>query len=117
MRKIYRYDKLSYAAKPDEEIFFEVKFISDGNIGHTVVNIPGNNDPEIANAGKASLGKLQSLLSEKTFVVSDISNPIPQEDMIVIEYYINQKLLTKHSNPKSETDRPYVILSIKFSAT
>jgi len=115
MRKIYRYEKLSYTAEAEEEITFEVKFISDGNIGHTVINIPGNNDPEIANSGKAVLGNIESLLSEKTFVVSDIANPIPQEDKIIIEYYINEKLLKSHSNDKSETDRPYVILTIKFS--
>ncbi|MCV9930577.1 hypothetical protein OIU83_23150 [Flavobacterium sp. LS1R49] len=115
MRKIYRYEKLSYSAPIDEEIQFEIKFISDGNIGHTVINIPGDNDPEIANSGKCSLGKIQSLTSDKTVTVSDIANPIPQENTITIEYYINNKLLAKHSNPKSETDRPYVILSIKFS--
>lgn len=115
MRKIYRYEKLTYTGQSDEDIEFEVKFISDGNIGHTVINVPGDNDPEIANSGKASLGKIQSLISEKTFVVSDIANPIPQEDTITIEYYINQKLIKSHSNLKTETDRPYVILTIKFS--
>lgn len=115
MRKIYRYENLSYSGKTNEEIIFEVKFISDGNIGHTVINIPGDDDAEIANSGKAALGNIQSLLSVKTFVVSDIANPIPQEDTIAIEYYINQKLLKSHSNLKSETDRPYVILAIKFS--
>jgi hypothetical protein len=49
MRKIYRYDKLSYEAEINEEIQFKVKFISDGNIGHTVINIPVENDSEIAN--------------------------------------------------------------------
>lgn len=115
MRKIYRYENLSYKAEINEEIIFEVKFISDGNIGHTVINIPGDNDPEIANSGKANLGSIESLLSGKTFVVSDIANPIPQEDTITIEYYINKKLIKSHSNAKSDTDRPYVILAIKFS--
>jgi hypothetical protein len=115
MRKIYRYEKLSFSAPADEDVNFEIKFISDGNIGHTVINIPGDNDSEIANSGKCSLGKIQSLISEKTISVSDIANPIPNEDTIAIEYYINKKLIAKHSNPKSETDRPYVILTIKFS--
>ncbi|KIA98332.1 MULTISPECIES: hypothetical protein [unclassified Flavobacterium] len=115
MRKIYRYEKLSFSAPVDEDINFEIKFISDGNIGHTVINIPGDNDSEIANSGKSSLGKIQTLTAEKTICVSDIANPIPHEDTIAIEYYINKKLLAKHSNLKSDTDRPYVILTIKFS--
>jgi hypothetical protein len=115
MRKIYRYEKLSFSAAADEDIQLEIKFISDGNIGHTVINVPGDNDPEIANSGKSNLGNIKSLLSDKTFIISDIANPIPQEDTIAVEYYINKKLLIKHSNPKSETDRPYVILTIKFS--
>jgi len=115
MRKIYRYDKISYEAEINEEIQFKVKFISDGNIGHTVINIPGDNDSEIANSGKCELGKIQFLTTEKTICVSDIANPIPQEDTITIEYYINKKLLARHSNPKIETDRPYVILTIEFS--
>ena len=115
MRKIYRYDKLSYEADSNEEIQFKIKFVSDGNIGHTVINIPGDSDSEIANSGKSELGKLQFLTTEKTICISDIANPIPQEDTITIDYYINKKLLVRHSNPKTETDRPYVILTIEFS--
>jgi hypothetical protein len=115
MRQIYRYEKLSYDAEKNENIIFKVQFISDGNIAHTVINIPGNNDPEISNSGQCDLGKIQNLTSQKTISISDIANPIPQEDTITIEYYINDKLLVRHSNPKNETDRPYVILIIKFT--
>lgn len=114
MRKIYRYEQLSYRGDGETEVFYKVKFISDGNIGHTVVNIPGDNDPEIANSGERSLGKLKSLTGEKTMSVSDIANPIPEEDTIIIEYYINDMLLVRHENLKTETDRPYVLLKIKF---
>jgi hypothetical protein len=115
MRKIYRYEKLSYKGEENEAVVFAVKFISDGNIGHTVINIPGNFDPEIANSGERSLGKLKALLAEKTISVSDIANPVPEVETIIIEYYINNVLLVRHENPKTETDRPYVILKIKFS--
>lgn len=115
MRKIYRYENLSYTGDAEEAIFFIVKFISDGNIGHTVINIPGDNDPEIPNSGQRSLGLLKTLTKEKTVSVSDIANPVPEVDHIVVEYYINATLLVRHENPKSETDRPYVILKIKFN--
>lgn len=115
MRKIYRYDNLSYKGKKDEEIIFKIEFISDGNIGHTVINIPGDDDKEIANSGQSSLGILEDLKKEKTISVSDIANPIPQEDNIIIEYSINGKPLVRHQNAKTETDRPYVILKIKFT--
>lgn len=117
MRKIYRYEKLSYKGDQEEVIIFKVKFISDGNIGHTVVNIPGDNDPEIANTGERSLGQLKTLTSEKVVSVSDIANPTPEVDDIIVEYYINSTLLVRHSNPKTETDRPIVILKIKFTAS
>jgi len=115
MRKIYRYDNLLYKGKKDEEIIFKIEFISDGNIGHTVINIPGDDDKEIANSGQSILGILKDLKKEKTISVSDIANPIPQEENIIIEYSINGKLLITHKNAKTETDRPYVILKIKFT--
>ena len=115
MRKIYRYEDLSFSGDKDEEVTFKIDFVSDGNIGHTVINIPGNDDPEIANSGEKSLGKIEDLITEATVSVSDIANPIPEEDTIIIDYFINNKLLVRHENLKSETDRPYVILKIKFS--
>lgn len=114
MRRIYRYEKLSYEGGGEKEVIYKVKFISDGNIGHTVINIPGDNDPEIANSGERSLGKLKTLTSEKIISISDIANPIPEAESIIIEYYINDTLLVRHENPKTETDRPYVILKVKF---
>lgn len=117
MRKIYRYENLSYRADKDEEVIFEIDFVSDGNIGHTVINIPGDDDKEIANAGKANLGKIKALTSENTVAVSDVANPIPNEDKVTIDYYINGDFLVRHENLKSDTDRPYIILNIKFTAS
>lgn len=117
MRKIYRYEKLSFKGNPEDDVTFKVKFISDGNIGHTVINIPGDNDPEIANSGERSLGKLQTLITEKVVSVSDIANPTPEVDEIIVDYFINDTFLVRHSNPKTETDRPIVILKIKFTTS
>jgi hypothetical protein len=115
MRKIYRYEDLSYSGDKDDKAVFKIDFISDGNIGHTVINIPGDDDKEIANSGKKSLGKIKELKKEDTVSVSDIANPIPEEDKVIIDYFINDKLLVRHENLKSETDRPYIILKIKFT--
>lgn len=114
MTKIYRYDE-TYEGTSGEEIVFSVEFISDGNYGPTRINIPGPNDGVIANAGKRSLGKIDSLISEKTITVSDIANPIPEEDTITIAYYINGKLLLKHSNTKNVSDTPMIIITITFA--
>lgn len=115
MRKIYRYEKLSYTGKAEDDIVYKIKFISDGDMSHTVINIPGDDDPEIANSGERSLGKLKTLTDEKIMSISDIANPTPEVDEIIVEYYINDTLLIRHQNPKTETDRPYVILKIKFA--
>ncbi len=115
MRKIYRYEKLSYAGEENEAIVLKIKFISDGNTSHTTINIPNDNYKEIENSGQKKLGTLEELLSDRTLLVSDIANPVPEVDTIIIEYYINATLLVRHENPKSETDQPYVFIKIKFT--
>ena len=57
MRKTYRYRNLSFAISDEENVFFTVKYASNGNTGQTAINIPGNNDPEIENRGTVLLGK------------------------------------------------------------
>lgn len=115
MRKIYRYEDLSYTADKGKKIVFRIDFVSDGNTGNTFINIPGNEDKEIADAGKITLGKIEELTSETTVSVSDIANPIPEEDEVIIDFYINDKLIVHHKNLKNEADRPYIILNIKFT--
>ena len=114
MRKIYRYRDLSFPVADNENVVLTVEFVSDGNIVHTFINIPGNNDPEIQDEGTAFLGQGKDLRNETTISVSDIANPIPAEDTITIRYKINGQLLIEHSNPKTETEQPFVILFIKF---
>jgi VCBS repeat-containing protein len=114
MPKTYRYPGLSFAVADEEEINFAVKFISDGNIGDTIINIPGSLDPEIENEGTALLGKGKDLRDSITVSVSSLENPVPEEDEIRVQYLINDKLLLEHSNKKTEEERPNVVLKITF---
>lgn len=114
MTKIYRYENLSFSGSSNEKITIRVEFVSDGNFGQTLVNIPGTNDPIISNSGEAYLAKIKDLEPELSIVVSDISNPLVQVERIKAKYYINDKLLVFHDESKSESDRHMVVLIIKF---
>lgn len=114
MTKIYSYRDIYYDGAGDEDVYMTVKFISDGNYGKTTVNIPGEPDPVIVNSNTAYLGKIVDLTSKVSISISDIANPIDHEDTITVEYYLNETLIKRHSNPKSESDTPMVILLINF---
>ncbi len=114
MPRTYRYRDLSFAVADDEEVNFSVEFISDGNTGYTVINVPGDNDPEIDDEGTILLGRGRDLRGEATISFSSLVNPIPEEDEIRVKYKINNQLLVEHANPKSEVERPNVVLVIRF---
>ena len=114
MRKTYRYKNLVFPVSDDMEVIFEVEFISDGNSGQSVINVPGPNDKEISNSGSKSIGNGKDLRGDSTICFSDIENAIPEEDEIKINYKINDELIVEHSNLKSEEERPIIVLSIKF---
>jgi hypothetical protein len=116
MRKIYRNKNISISVGDNESVNFEVRFISDGNSGVTAINIPGDNDPEIHDSGTVNIGTGSVLKKgDKTIIVSDIINPVPEETDIIIEYYINTNLVHRHENLKSISDQPLIILWIKFN--
>lgn len=114
MRKTYRYKDLSYAVADEEAVNFTVKFISDGNTGQTVINIPGTADPEIKDQGTVVLGKGKNLRGDITVSFSDIANLAHEEDEICIQYIINDTVIQEHKNFKAEEKKPIVILNIKF---
>ena len=116
MRKTYRYKNLSFPVSDETEIWFEVEFISDGNFGQTIINVPGPNDKIISNSGKASIGRGVDLRDDTTICFTDVENPIPEEDTIKIKYWINGELIVEHQNLKTEEERPFIVLSIKFPA-
>ncbi|MCE5332500.1 MAG: hypothetical protein LLF95_10245 [Bacteroidales bacterium] len=117
MRKTYTYKDLSFAVPDETDVNFTVKFISDGNSGLTLINVPGPKDPKIENTGTAFIGKGKDLRHEAIFCVSDIDNPVQQEDEIRVQYFINGVLIKEHVNLKSDEKRPMIILIIKFPAS
>lgn len=98
----------------DEDVEFTVEFVSDGNMAQTVVNIPGDNDPEVDNEDTVFLGKGRDLRGVPTISFSDVANPVPEEDHVRINFKVNGEVLVEHSNEKSEEERPYIVLSIEF---
>jgi hypothetical protein len=114
MRKIYRYPDRIFLAEDDTDVLYTVKFYSNGNSGLTLVNVPGPIDPVIEDEGTEFIGKGRDLRSEKTISVSDIANLLPTENVIKICYLLNNQLLVEHINPKSEEERPIIIIKIIF---
>ncbi len=114
MRKTYRYRDLVYPVADDTDLNFTVEFISDGNSGITTIFVPGNPKPEIEDAGTVFIGKGSQLRGEIIVCVSDLANPVPEEDEIRVKYKINDTLIVEHHNLKSEEERPIVILFLKF---
>lgn len=114
MTKTYRYKNLVFPLGDEEMANFTVEFISDGNIGSTGINVPGEKDYEIINAGSEKIGKGVDLRNEFTVVATDVSNMNPMEEEIRIRYKINGKLLLEHHNLKSESNEPMIVLAIKF---
>ncbi|GAA4339347.1 hypothetical protein [Flaviaesturariibacter amylovorans] len=114
MSKVYRYRDLSFPVNDNEDVTLTIRFVSSGNTGHTVINVPGPNDPELADEGSVSLGKGSALRGDTTVSFSDIVNLVPEEDEIAVQYFLNDTLLQEHRNPKTDADSVYIVLFIKF---
>lgn len=114
MRKIYRYRELSYQVDDTTEVNFTVDFISDGNLGKTVIYQPHLGNPEIENSGTVSIGTGAQLRGRITIVITEVANLNPNEDEIRIAYQLNDEFLVEHLNLKSEEDNPTIVLFIKF---
>ncbi len=114
MHKIYRYRNLSFVVADETEVLLSVEFKSDGDKGHTAINIPGSNDSEIENSGTKKIGIGSNLRGDTTIVTTEVANLIPEEDEIRVEYRFNGQLIKEHVNLKSEADRATIILFIKF---
>lgn len=114
MPKLYPYEDLSFDVSDDMKIELSIEFISDGNSGTTRINLPGSKELRIKDTGTISLGKGIDLREASTVCFSALSNPIPEEDEIIVHYKINGQTVVEHVNAKSETRRPYIILIIKF---
>lgn len=114
MRKTYYYENLTYNANDETDVNFTIKFISDGNCGHSSINTPGSHHSEIENEGTAFIGKAKDFKNQQIICFSSIENLIPQEDEICVEYWINGQLIQRHKNLKSEEERPAIVVIITF---
>ncbi len=79
-----------------------------------LIIIPGSNDPVIENEGTVFIGKGRDLRKERTVCVTDIANLLQLEDIILIRYFINDKMLLENVIPKSEEERPFIIITVTF---
>lgn len=112
--KTYNYKDLVFPIGDDETANFTVEFISDGNRGHTTIDVPGSNDPEIPGEGTVIIGKGKNLRGERTVSFSIVENRAAMEEEIRVRYLINGKQILEHINPKSESERSRIALSINF---
>lgn len=114
MRKTYRYRDLILAVSEEEKVTYTIQFISDGNISHTTVYFPHADNIQIKNEGTEPMGTGSTLHREIIVAVTDIANPVPEEDAIKVNFLVNDELVVAHTNLKSEEERPIIILYFKF---
>ncbi|MCW8980239.1 MULTISPECIES: hypothetical protein [Altibacter] len=114
MRKTYRYRDLSYPVEDSTEVFLTVTYISDGNLGKTLVYQPHLGNPEIENSGTVSIGTGAQLRGRITICLTEIANLNPNEDEISLSFSLNDTPLVAHHNDKSEENNPTIVLFIRF---
>ena len=121
MKSPYRYRNLTYKITDQTELFFTVEFLSDGNAGVTNINIPGMENVEIADAGTKRLGLAADLKGRQIISFSNIYNVVPEETEIAVQFKINDSIIAyaqptqleqPHSNLKSVSERPEIVLFI-----
>ena len=115
MSKNYVYTKKSFKADDDIMINFTVEFISDGNTGVTKVNAPKKTPKKIEDAGTCYVGLAKDLRASELIIVSDIANPVSEEEDITVEYKINNEVIVRHNNLKSEAKRILVIIMVEIT--
>lgn len=124
MIRAYYYYNIVFPVSDHEDVFFRVKFISNGNAGKTIVNVPGPNDSFIKNEGDVFIGKGWQLRNGTTVVVSRVRNPLPMtlEDKIIVRFFLNEQLVSEqgnaapvpHTNSKEEADEVDIFMFINF---
>lgn len=114
MPKTYTYTDLTFSAPGDTELIFSVTFISDGNTGVTTVSVPQRSQKQITDTGSVSMGRSKNVKNKTVIAVSDLANLAAEEQDITVQYKINDTVVLTHSNPKSEEERPIIVLLIKI---
>jgi hypothetical protein len=130
--KNYYYFDLQFPIANETEAKFSVKYITDANFGKTKITVPQRDEPfTIDNAGTINIGNGSDLRNATIAVSCKVSNPAPQEDTIIVGFFINDKLISLelenneiqqeypdrngyHINKKSAGERIRIMLAIKF---
>lgn len=133
--KNYYYFDLQFPIADETEAKFSVKYITDANFGKTKITVPQRDDPfTINNSGSVNIGKGSDLRNATIAVSCKVSNPAPEEDTIIVGFFINDKLISLeldntelqqdypnrkgyHINKKSVSERIRIMLAIKFPST
>jgi len=114
MSKVFRYRDINISIPENEQVILKIEFHSPGNYGRTFIDIPGDNDLTLVNIGQISLGYKNQLIQEATIIVSELINFVTQSENISIKYFINDELIVHYDELKSVTDRPLIIIHVKF---
>ncbi|HBV14840.1 hypothetical protein [Chryseobacterium carnipullorum] len=114
MEKIFVYDEVSFEAKDDTQINFTVEFISDGDIAVTTVHAPKKSTKTFIDSETKYIGLAKDLRSSSLIVTTKCKNPLDHEDTISINYKINDQLIKKHTNPKSDADEILIVMYVSI---
>ena len=115
-RKTYKYNGIMIPVNDNDDVIFEVDFISSGNTGYTNIDTPlrAFDAHQIHNSGSEYIGKGKELRGEMCFSFSDIVNLAEEENEIIIDFKINGSTIVRHRNKKSEEHNPYIDIVFYF---
>lgn len=116
MSQTYHHRNLKFAAADETDVILEVKYVSDVNSSHTVINRPGDVDLDLDGQGTITIGKGKELRGETTYITTSVDNIAPQVENIRVQFKLNGQEIVLHSNPRSETPSPIIILHLTFPA-
>lgn len=112
MEKIYVYEDIIFNANNDTQINVSVEFLSDGNQAATTIHAPKKSTKTFENSATRYIGLAKDLRSSALIISTKARNMIKEEDTIIINYKINDTIIKKHANAKSDADEILIILYI-----
>ena len=109
------YYERNYRVKPDEDVYLDVKSVSDGNSSATTVDMPGKPPKKIINNDKVYLGKGADLYDKEIIVTTTVTNLINPVTKIKIDYTISNQETFHHINEKNGDDDAEIQLILTFT--
>lgn len=111
---VFQY-KINYPVADTSDVIFKVVFPDPGTAGYHLIDIAGPVDKEDYNECSLNLGKGVDLKKERSVVFSKLTNMKSDCEIVRANYYLNDVLIQKHSNPKATDRSPMIKLTINFS--